>query len=534
MKISRRSFLKAAAAIGASLAWVGPARGSRVHWHERRDLYPQGVASGDPDPHSVILWTRRPFAEGTRQLLTVEVAEDEAFRRVIAHAQAPVSSAADWTARVLIGGLKPARTYWYRFTDTDGNGSRVGRTITAPLPNDPRTVNFAFVSCQDVNEGKLNAYRRMIYEDERAPAAEQLDFVLHLGDFIYEVVEYPDEVKTRYDRTIYEVARLPDGHKVGNFHIPLTVDGYRAIYKGYLADPDLQDARARWPFVAIWDNHEFSWQGWQSIVKAGPFEQPGQSVKVAANQAWFEYLPARVAPPSGSLERFDPPAVKDVPIKEFDSDGLGMEPNNLTAINSLKAYRALRYGQHLDLIITDQHSYRSADCFSDPSLGKLGGDEFTAMSPESVMQILDGGRAFNGGNPPAEVRFNDAHVPNPQRNAPPQTILGAEQKAWFKDKLKSSTATWKIWANSQGALDSRADPQNLPPGLTKESWPKDDATRTWAGVITAPPTQSALRSTISCATRRSQASPSSRAIATASGPDMRLRNFRPASSSRSA
>jgi hypothetical protein len=101
-------------------------------------------------------------------------------------------------------------------------------------------VNFAFVSCQDINEGKLNAYRRMIYEDERAPAAKQLGFVLHLGDFIYEVVQYPDEVKTRYDRTIYEVARIPDGHKVGNFHIPLTVDGYRAIYKGYLADPDLR------------------------------------------------------------------------------------------------------------------------------------------------------------------------------------------------------------------------------------------------------------------------------------------------------
>ncbi|HEX5605408.1 MAG TPA: PhoD-like phosphatase N-terminal domain-containing protein, partial [Candidatus Binatia bacterium] len=235
MKITRRSFLKTAAAIGASLAWVGPARGSRVQWHERRDLYPQGVASGDPDPHSVILWTRHPFAQGTRQLLTVEVAEDEAFRRVIAHAQAPVSNAADWTARVLIGGLKPARTYWYRFTDADGNGSRVGRTITAPLPNDPRTVNFAFVSCQDVNEGKLNGYRRMIYEDERAPAAEQLDFVLHLGDFIYEVVEYPDEVKTRYDRTIYEVARIPDGGKSGKLHYPLTVDGYRAVYKGYLA-----------------------------------------------------------------------------------------------------------------------------------------------------------------------------------------------------------------------------------------------------------------------------------------------------------
>ena len=468
MKISRRSFLKAAAAIGASLAWVGPARGSRVHWHERRDLYPQGVASGDPDPHSVILWTRRPFAQGTRQLLTVEVAEDEAFRRVIAHAQAPVSSAADWTARVLIGGLKPARTYWYRFTDTDGNGSRVGRTITAPLPNDPRTVNFAFVSCQDVNEGTLNAFRRMIYEDERAPAAQQLDFVLHLGDFIYEVVEYPDEVKTRYDRTIYEVARIPDGLKVGNFHIPLTVDGYRAIYKGYLADPDLQDARARWPFVVIWDNHEFSWQGWQSIQKAGK-ARPGQSIKVAANQAWWEYLPSRCKKVSGpSLESFDPPALTNVAIEKWDENGLGDEPNNLAAINSLIAYRSYRYGKHLDLIITDQHSYRSADPFSDPATGAFG-PEFPGMFPEDVAQVLDGGRAFNGGNPPAEVSFNGAHVPNSQRNAPPQTILGAEQKAWFKDQLRNSTATWKIWGNSEGAPDSRADPQNLPPGLTKET-----------------------------------------------------------------
>lgn len=143
-------------------------------------------------------------------------------------------------------------------------------------------------------------------------------------------------------------------------------EGYRAIYKGYLADPDLQDARARRPFVAIFDNHEFSWQGWQSMLKAGPFERPGQSVKVAANQAWFEYVPARVTPPSGVFEHFGPPPVKDVPVQEFDSNGLGIEPNNLAAVHSLKGYRALRYGQLLDLIITDQHSYRSADPFSIP------------------------------------------------------------------------------------------------------------------------------------------------------------------------
>jgi alkaline phosphatase D len=471
--MKRRAFIVAAAGWGAVAAWGSPVpRRSKGRWRERRELFPEGVASGDPDSNSVLFWTRYR-SSGKQARLTLEVAEDELFERVTASAPVTVSPAADWTCRVLVGGLKPSCVYWYRFSDHHGNGSRIGRTMTAPNDDDLRPVNFAFVSCQDVNEGKLNAYRRMIYEDERAPAAEQLDFVLHLGDFIYEVVEYPDEVKTRYDRTIYEVARFQDGYKVGNFHMPLTLEGYRAIYKGYLADPDLQDARARWPFVAIWDNHEFSWQGWQSIVKAPKFEIPGQTVKVAANQAWFEYLPARVAPPSGSLEHFGPPAVKNVPIDKFDSDGLGLEPNNLTAINSLKGYRAFRYGRHLELIITDQHSYRSADCFSDPSLAKLGGDEFIGMAPESMMQILDGGRGYNGGNPPAEIRFNDAHVPNPQRSAPPQTILGAKQKAWFKDKLKSSTATWKIWANSEGALDSRADPQNLPPGLTKESWPKD-------------------------------------------------------------
>jgi alkaline phosphatase D len=476
MTVGRRDFLQMAAAMGASLAWAGPTGGPRVPWRERRDLFPEGVASGDPDPHSVILWTRRPFPEGARHLLTVEVAEDQDFQRRVATAPAPVAAASDWTCRVLVAGLKPARTYWYRFLDADGNGSRVGRTITAPAPDDPRPVNFTFVSCQSINDGTLNAYRRMIFEDERAAPGDQLGFVLHLGDFIYEVVWYPEDLQTRYDRKIYEVARIPGGEKVGNLHIPLTVDGYRAVWRGYLRDPDLQDARARWPFVVIWDNHEFSWQGWQSIVKAGSFERPGQTVKVAANQAWFEYQPARVAKPSGpSLDTFDPPTVKDVPIERFDADGLGDEPNNLAAIRSLTAYRALRYGRHLDLIVTDQHSYRSPDPFADPELDKLGGGEFLGMFPEELLEILASGRAFNGGRPPAELSFGEARVRNPQKDAPPQTILGAEQKAWLKDRLRGSSATWKVWGNSLGTLEYRADPQNLPEGLTRP-WPAAFAT----------------------------------------------------------
>jgi alkaline phosphatase D len=247
MAFDRREFIGLAAAMGASLALAGPARASAVRWRERRDLYPEGVASGDPAADSVILWTRRPFDKGERGRVTVQVAEDEAFRRVVASAPAVVSAAADWTARVLVGGLEPSRTYWYRFTDDGGNGSRVGRTRTAPAADDPRPVNFAFVSCQDVNEGTLNAYRRMIFEDARAAPADRLEFVLHLGDFIYEVVQYPEDGKPRYDRKVYEVARIPDALKVAIFHIPTTVEGYRAVWKGHLADPDLQDARARWP-----------------------------------------------------------------------------------------------------------------------------------------------------------------------------------------------------------------------------------------------------------------------------------------------
>src|SRR3954465_12107418 len=109
MTLTRVRIVQLAAAMGASLAWGGLARASTTGWHERRELYPEGVASGDPDPSSVILWTRRPCESGGRRALTVEVAEDDAFRRVVAQASAPVSAESDWTTRVLVGHLKPAR-----------------------------------------------------------------------------------------------------------------------------------------------------------------------------------------------------------------------------------------------------------------------------------------------------------------------------------------------------------------------------------------------------------------------------------------
>jgi alkaline phosphatase D len=475
--ISRRQFLAAAALLGASAACGGlRPRRSRVAWRERRDLYPEGVASGDPGPDSVLLWTRRPFPAGTATArLLVEVAEDESFERVVATAPATVSAAADWTCRVLAGGLRPGRVYWYRFTDGEGNGSRVGRTVTAPADDDPRPVRFAFVSCQNHNLGSGNAYRRMIFEDERAAAADRLGFVLHLGDFVYELVWYPEDRPAYYDRRVREVVRYAAGQKVGDFHVPTTLDDYRALYRAYLHDPDLQDARARWPFVPMWDNHEFTWQGWQSLAKLDGPSRPAQTLKVAANQAWFEYQPARVRQPGGaSLERFAPPRVVDAPIERFDDHGLGDEPNNLAAIGSLTAYRAFRYGKNVDLLITDQHSYRSEEPTGHPGAEPFSSPDFPNLFPQEALEILDAGRAWDGGRPPEAIRFGAAEVPNFRRDQPPQTLLGAAQKQWFLDRLRASAATWKVWGNSAGTLDWRADPQNLPAGLA-------GLTRPWPG-----------------------------------------------------
>jgi alkaline phosphatase D len=465
---TRRRFLAAAAAMGAAAAWGADARPSRIARRERRDLYPEGVASGDPAPDSVMLWTRRP-GDSAPILLTVEVAEDPGFQRVVASATAEAAPALDWTVRVLVGGLKPAREYWYRFTDPDGSGSRTGRTITAPEADDPRPVSFTFVSCQNIQEGAQNAYRRMIFEDERAQPQDRLAFVLHLGDFIYEVVSYPEDQPRRYDRTIRGIVRLKSGRKVLNFHVPTTLEDYRDVYKAYLHDPDLQDARARWPFVCMGDNHEFSWQGWQSLVVYGGKAEPAQTVRVAANQAWFEFQPMRVRKPGAGLNAFAAPKVANAPIDRFDDHGLGDEPNNLAALGSLTAYRALRFGRHLDLILTDLHSYRSEEPTGRPEAAALESRDFPNFFPEDAQIALDAGRTANGGRPPASLRFGDVQVANFRKDASPQTLLGKAQKAWFLQRLKASRATWKVWGATSGVLDWRADPQNLPAGFGK--WP---------------------------------------------------------------
>lgn len=472
MGITRREFLLAGAmgaALASSRGWAGRLRSTAV---ERRDLFPQGVASGDPTSDGAVLWTRRPPVAGiAAKRLTVEIAADPEFDRIVAGGIAALTAANDWTCRFLAKGLEPGREYWYRFIDDQGFASRTGRTLTAPDLESDAAVRFTFVSCQSPNEGGLNAYRRMIFEDEARPGPERLNFVLHLGDFIYEVTWYgEDNPNGNRGRRIRDLYKFPHGRKIGSLHLPVSLDDYRTLYRAYLEDPDLQDARARWPFVCVWDNHEFAWAGYQSQYVAGSlFNATAQSQKIHANQAWWEFIPARVKKPGDpTLDQFQAPTVADTPIERFDQDGLGDEPNNLIAINSLKIQRVLRWGRNVDLLLTDNWSFRSPPVESD-DFAVPGYPRVYAHAPHAVM---DYGRHYNDGDPPASIRFNGKDVPNPAKDSHAQTYLGREQRAWFLDQLGASSARWKVWGHSFGTMDLRSDYHNLP-GELGAKWPQD-------------------------------------------------------------
>lgn len=473
MNVTRRKFVQASFFIGFAVTTTkGWANKLPSLVTERRDLYPQGVASGDPTANSVILWTRRPpVNDMVAKKLIVEISSTPQFTKILAGGAAHISAQSDWTCRFLAKDLEPNREYWYRFVDDHGFASRVGRTITAPAENSDPPVRFTFVSCQCPNEGALNAYRRMIFEDEACQRDQQLNFVLHLGDFIYEVTWYAeDNPNGNRGRRIRDLYKFPQGRKVGNFHLPVTLEDYRTLYRAYLQDPDLQDARARWPFVCVWDNHEFAWAGFQSqYVAGGAYNAPAQNQKVYANQAWWEFIPAMVRQPGNpQLKHFKAPVVVDTPMEEFNEDGLSEEPNNLMAINSLKIQRVLRWGRNVDLLLTDNWSFRSPDMSSDDFYVP----EYPRVSPQVPFEIMNYGRHYNGDKPPDSIRFNGMDLPNPTKDVHAQTFLGSEQRRWFMEQLGASTARWKIWGHTFGTLELRSDYQNLP-GEMGSHWPDD-------------------------------------------------------------
>jgi len=146
----------------------------------------------------------------------------------------------------------------------------------------------------------------------------------------------------------------------------------------------------------MWDNHEFSWKGWQTQEDFGHGVVPAQTRKVAAAQAWYEYQPARAArvgaAGGGVLKSFHPPTVSDRPLDRFDAGGLGLDPDNLAAIHALTLYRTFRWGRHVELIITDQRSYRSQDVMGMQEAAPLYSPDFPGLVPEEAVESMDAGR----------------------------------------------------------------------------------------------------------------------------------------------
>ena len=234
------------------------------------DVFQHGVASGDPLADRVILWTR---TEGPHKLRWV-VAEDPALERVVASGEGATSAEADFTFKVDATGLAPARDYFYAF-ETGTERSPVGRTRT--LPHGPTEhVRLAVYSCAKYSAGYFNGYARIAERD--------LDFVVCLGDYIYEYGNNEKGLGAKIGR-----AFEPD-------HECRSLDDYRTRYKQYRRDPDVQALHLRHPLIAIVDDHEMCNDTWrEGAGKHDPAtDGPWEERKESALQAWREWLPVRV------------------------------------------------------------------------------------------------------------------------------------------------------------------------------------------------------------------------------------------------
>ncbi|MFF9261461.1 alkaline phosphatase D family protein [Streptomyces longwoodensis] len=307
----RRTVVKAAAAtavLAGPLAAALPARAA-----DEAPAFLHGVASGDPLPDGILLWTRvTPTAaatpgSGTGPDLEVEwvIALDKALTTVVAKGSVTATAASDHTVKADVRGLQPATDYWFRFS-AGGTDSPVARTRTAPAVDAAVPgLRFGVVSCANWEAGYFSAYRHLA-------ARSDLDAWLHLGDYIYE----------------YGTGQYGTRDTVVRPHAPaheiLTLADYRTRHGRYKTDPDLQALHHKAPVVAIWDDHEFANDAWSGGAENHTEGAEGTwtARQAAARQAYFEWMPVR-------------PAIAGT------------------------TYRRLRFGKLADLSLLDLRSFRS-------------------------------------------------------------------------------------------------------------------------------------------------------------------------------
>jgi alkaline phosphatase D len=290
--ITRRSLIRSAAGITAS-AFAAPAILRAQSWFSANP-FQLGVASGDPASDGFVIWTKLapdPFAPHGGMGISAypinwEVAEDFGFRTIAAKGETLARPELGHSVHVEVSGLKPDRPYWYRFT-LGSDRSFSGRARTLPAPGAKvDLLRFGVCGCQHYEQGLFTGYRHLAQED--------LAFVFHYGDFIYEYA-----YDFRFGRDDLPVPKIRSHRLRETF----SLDDYRAHYAQYLLDADLQAARARHAFIATFDDHEVH-NNWVSDLSQDTSLPPAvfDLRRQAAMQAWYEVMPVRASMiPNGKL-----------------------------------------------------------------------------------------------------------------------------------------------------------------------------------------------------------------------------------------
>lgn len=317
MAFNRRTFLRqgmhvttllAASTLSASA--LGATRLARV----TANPFYLGVASGDPRPDSVVIWTRlapetlgNALSRNEPVAVDYEIAETANFSTIYRKGSAAALPELGYSVHLDLQGLNPGKEYYYRWM-LGGEVSNVGRTKTAPaLDATTESFRFGFASCQQYEHGYFTALDHM--------AKERFDLIVHLGDYIYEETWGAKNVRHHNAPEIY------------------TLDDYRARYELYKQDLDLQAAHASAPWAVTWDDHEVD-DNYANAIAVDE-QTPKQLLirRAAAYQAFYEFMPIRL--PSGRQGA------------------------------SMQIYRPLQFGTLMDMIILDTRQYRNDQACGD-------------------------------------------------------------------------------------------------------------------------------------------------------------------------
>jgi alkaline phosphatase D len=366
--------------------------------------FPLGVASGDPKDTSIVFWTRCLSLKGVETIpLKLEVSANSNFEGLAASADLTATRQYDYTVRAKVTGLTPGTRYYYRFVSGQ-DMSVAGTTKTAPaVASAPTSMKFAWLTCQDWSVNHWAAMDLI--------ASEDLDFLVHLGDYIYETVGAT--FQTGAAEAAHAKITLPNGTartggETGVYATSLA--DYRTLYRTYRGDSRLQELHRKFPMIAIWDDHEFSDDCWQDHQTYNNANTQETSRRRAATQAWAEYMPIDFGDVSFDLSK--------------------------PSYDNIRIYRDFHFGTLMHLVMTDQRLYRDDHIVGEAELATLighdplqGDDKIGAryFVPLPILKQFEGLDSFVLKRTPS--------------------ILGTTQAQWWKDTMKASTATWKVWGN---------------------------------------------------------------------------------------